>query len=271
MTLPDLTFRDRLARLVPDRSPLAVGLDPSYEMLASWGLPTTPEGLRRACNIVLDAVGDRIAVVKPQVGFFERFGPPGMAVLREITDRCRSTGTMVVMDCKRGDIGSTMEAYGHAFLDEDGYGADGMTVCAYLGFGTVTPVLDLATRLGACVFVVVMSSNPEGIALQSSRCEDGHTVAERLALEIADYNRSRPATIGSGAAGAVVGATCGQRAHEVIELLDGCPILAPGIGAQGATFASLQISRGILRHGPDVASLREIVERFRSEAWTAVI
>lgn len=273
-------FAARLAPLMKDRSPLCLGLDPSAELLAAWGLDDDAEGLRRFCGTVLEAAADRLAVIKPQAGFFERLGPAGTTELARVLGQIRAQGSLSLVDAKRGDFAETMAGYAQAWLGAgSGFGGDAMTVSAYLGFEALRPVFDRAVATASAVFVVVRSSNPEGAALQRARHADGRTIAERLADEITAFN----AGLGDGVGpiGAVVGATLDPAA--ILARLPLSPILAPGVGAQGATLAEVgsrfagaagrtlpSASRSILGAGPSVAALREAIERHRDEAWAVL-
>lgn len=271
-------FAERFASLALERSPLCLGLDPSEELFRRWGLPPDAEGLHRFCQTVLDAVENRVPVVKPQAGFFERFGPAGMAELAAVTARLRAQDVLSLVDAKRGDVPGTMVGYAQATLGpESGLGGDAMTVNAYLGFRALQPAFDRARSTGTAVFVVVHSSNREGRALQGARHEDGRTVAEALADDVAAVDHVAPGTVG-----AVIGATIDWRSIALVDRLPGALILAPGVGAQGADieetgrkFASAcgrvlpSVSRDILMHGPDVTALRDAIERYRDQAWAA--
>ena len=271
------TFAERFADLAQRRSPLCVGLDPSEDVFAHWGLPSDATGLRQFCDVFLEAVGDRVAVVKPQAAFFERFGPPGMAQLAEVCQRLREQGVLSLIDAKRGDVAGTMMGYAAAMLGEgSGFGGDAMTVNAYLGFEALHPVFDRAVASGSMVFVVVHSSNPEGRALQSARLDDGRTIAQALADDVvAAHTRM------AGAVGAVVGATIDRESAKLVDRLPRALILAPGVGAQGAEledvgrkFASARgrvlpsVSRGVLQHGPSAKSLGEAIDHYRDLAWS---
>ncbi len=123
-----------------------------------------------------------VAAVKPQVAFFERHGPEGMAVLRDLVRGAQSHGALMIIDAKSGDIASTAAAYGEAFLGpRSAYGGDAMTLSAFLGFGSLEPILAIARREAAGVFVVVRSSNPEGSGIQQAIMPDGRSVAFGLA------------------------------------------------------------------------------------------
>ena len=271
MTVP---FHQRFVALAAERSALCVGIDPSADSLKGWGLPDDAEGLRTFCERMVEVCAPLVACVKPQSAFFERHGPAGMAVLRRTVDAARSHGALVIIDAKRGDIESTAAAYGDAFLGpQSAFGGDAMTLSAYLGFGSLAPIVERARREAAGLFVVVRSSNPDGTESQQARMPDGRSVAEHLADQIAAAN----ATDGGralGLIGAVVGATLGREAADLAARLPNSLLLVPGIGAQGATIADVRrdfgihyprvipsLSRAIARAGPRAEDLRREVER----------
>jgi len=283
------SFGARLIRAMDERGPLCVGIDPHSTLLSRWGLPVTFEGLRSFCDIVVKALADRVPVLKPQSAFFERFGSAGIAVLESTIRQCRARGALVLLDVKRGDIGSTAQAYAQAYLNPASpLYVDAITVNPYLGFGAISPFLDEADAHGGGVFVLALTSNPDGVQVQHARTQDGRTVAQTLLDEIATRNeRARPlgsvgAVIGATIGGATIGgATVGGGAtggtgHD-LSRLNG-PVLAPGLGAQGATpadlptvFAGLKgvvlpsYSREVLAHGPSVVGLREAAARSLAE------
>ncbi|HEV7627623.1 MAG TPA: orotidine-5'-phosphate decarboxylase [Streptomyces sp.] len=265
-------FGARLRRVMDARGPLCVGIDPHAALLADWGLGDDVAGLERFTRTVVEALADRVAVLKPQSAFFERFGSRGIAVLERAVSESRDAGALVVMDAKRGDIGSTMSAYADAFLDPDSpLFSDALTVSPYLGFGSLGPAIERARASGCGLFVLALTSNPEGAEVQHAVGGDGRSVAATVLRHLAAENEgARP----MGSFGAVVGATLGGtlRAKDVDLAVNG-PLLAPGIGAQGATAADLprvfgaavgnvvpSISRGVLRHGPSVVPLRAAAE-----------
>ncbi|MFW6694956.1 orotidine-5'-phosphate decarboxylase [Streptomyces sp. MAR4 CNX-425] len=276
---PPEPFGRRLRRAMDDRGPLCVGIDPHAALLARWGLPDDPAGLERFTMTAVEALADRVAVLKPQSAFFERFGSRGVAVLEKAVTVARAAGALVLMDAKRGDIGSTMAGYAAAYLDKDApLRSDALTVTPYLGFESLRPALDAAHTAGAGVFVVTLTSNPEGAEVQRAavRGTDGahgaRTVAQTVLDHIAAENRGA-APLGS--VGAVVGATLAEAGAELA--VNG-PLLAPGIGAQGAAPADLprvfgpalphvlpSASRSVLAHGPDIARLRAAAEQLADD------
>jgi len=228
---------------------------------------------------VVEAVADRVAVLKPQSAFFERFGSRGVAVLERTVREARAAGALVVMDAKRGDIGSTMAAYAESFLHKDApLFSDALTVSPYLGYGSLKPAVELARDNGAGLFVLALTSNPEGAEVQHALRPDGRSVGATVLAHLAAENAGqRPL----GSFGAVVGATLGDLSSYDLDING--PLLAPGIGAQGASAADLpavfggavrnvvpNVSRGVLRHGPDIAALRESARRFADEIRAAV-
>ncbi|MFF8291898.1 orotidine-5'-phosphate decarboxylase [Streptomyces sp. NPDC016309] len=278
---PLAPFGARLRLAMDARGPLCVGIDPHASLLADWGLADDVAGLERFTRTVVDALADRVAVFKPQSAFFERFGSRGIAVLERAVADLREAGALVVMDAKRGDIGSTMAAYAETYLREGApLFSDALTVSPYLGYGSLKPAVDLARESGAGLFVLALTSNPEGAEVQRAvRTEDpaGRTIgATMLAHLAADNAGAEPL----GSFGAVVGATLGDLSSYDLDING--PLLAPGIGAQGATPADLpavfgaavrnvvpSVSRGVLRHGPDAAALRGAAERYADEVRAA--
>ncbi|MFJ4858174.1 orotidine-5'-phosphate decarboxylase [Streptomyces sp. NPDC088730] len=271
-------FGARLRRAMDTRGPLCVGIDPHASLLTSWGLNDDVAGLERFTRTVVEALADRVAVLKPQSAFFERFGSRGIAVLERAVQEARAAGALVLMDAKRGDIGSTMGAYAATYLDKDSpLFSDAVTVSPYLGFGSLRPALDAAATSGSGVFVLALTSNPEGAEVQRATAADGRSLAQLMLDHMAAENEGATRL---GSVGAVVGATLGDAG---VNLSINGPLLAPGIGAQGATPADLpgvfgdavrdvlpSVSRGVLRHGPDAAGLREAAERFADEVRAAV-
>jgi orotidine-5'-phosphate decarboxylase len=273
------TFGERLHRTVGERGPLCVGIDPHAALLSRWGLTDDVAGLERFAHTVVDALADRVAVLKPQSAFFERFGSRGIGVLESIIRQSREAGATVLLDVKRGDIGSTMAAYADAYLDPASpLCADAITVSPYLGVGSLRPAFDAATRHGGGVFVLALTSNPEGPSVQQARTAGGRTVAQTVIDEISQLNVGVEPL---GSFGLVVGATVGETGHDLSELNG--PLLAPGLGAQGGTPADLKTifgaslrnvlpsySREVLGGGPEIAGLQAAAGR-AADAVTAAL
>src|SRR5437763_8621089 len=228
------TFGARLTEAMAKRGPLCVGLDPDAGLLTRWGYRDELAGLERFSRDVVDALGDLAAVFKPQSALYERFGSGGIAVLESTIRQLRAAGALVLLDVKRSDIGSTMQAYADAYLDPSSpLAVDAVTASPYPGFGALRPMIDMALEHGGGVFVLALTSNPEGPTVQHSRTPDGRTVAQLMIDEIAQVNRGGYPL---GSIGAVVGATVGETGHAVT-LING-PSLAPGTGAHSAPTAA---------------------------------
>jgi orotidine-5'-phosphate decarboxylase len=273
------SFGSRLHRATRERGPLCVGIDPHAALLARWGLSDDVAGLERFARTVVEALADRVAVLKPQSAFFERFGSRGVAILESTIRQSREAGALVLLDVKRGDIGSTMAAYASAYLDPDStLRSDAITVSPYLGVGSLRPAFDLATETGAGIFVLALTSNPEGASVQHAVGPAGKTVAQNVIDEISQLNAGVSPL---GSFGLVVGATIGKTGHDLSEVNG--PLLAPGLGAQGATPDDLRsvfgeslhnvlpsYSREVLSEGPGIAGLRAAADRVLAGCRTAL-
>ncbi|AGL19435.1 orotidine-5'-phosphate decarboxylase [Actinoplanes sp. N902-109] len=273
------SFGNRLQAVVAARGPLCVGIDPHPGLLERWGLRDDVAGLERFSFTVVEALADRVAVLKPQSAFFERFGSRGIAILESTIRQSREAGVQVLLDVKRGDIGSTMTAYARAYLDPDSpLSVDAITVSPYLGVGSLRPAFDLAAANGAGVFALALTSNPEGPELQHAVTAGGRTVAQTVIDEISQLNAG---ATGLGSFGVVVGATIGETGHDLSKING--PLLAPGLGAQGGDPAGLRAifgeslrnvlpsySREVLAAGPDPAALQAAAAR-AAAACRAVI
>lgn len=280
-------FGTRLAESIDEYGHLCVGLDPHPGMLTDWGLSEDAAGLREFGQRVLEACAGRVGVIKPQVAFYERYGPEGMAVLAETTSSAKEAGLMVIGDAKRGDIGSTMAAYAEAWLNPaNAFSVDALTVSPYLGFGSLAPAVQAAQDYGAGLFVLGLTSNPEGAEVQLATAgETGQTSAELGKETVVGSVIAQAAAVNGaperlGDIGLVIGATTVQLAAEHgIDLSVGRPpILAPGYGAQGATAAQIRTgfagawdqvlvnsSRGILSAGPGVSDLVSSIASSRAD------
>lgn len=271
-------FGRRLRAAMDAHGPVCVGIDPHPALLTSWELPDDADGLRRFGLAVVAALGGRVAALKPQPAFFERHGAAGVAALEDVLAAARAAGTLTVLDVKRGDVGSTMTGYAEAYLRPGApLEADAITLSPYLGLGSLRPAFALAARSGKGVFVLALTSNPEGPEVQHARGADGISVAGHVVAGAAAANRAALAAGEPlGDVGLVVGATVGRAVARLgLDLVgSGAPILAPGVGAQGAGPAELQAvfgparpqvlaatSRGVLREGPGAEGLRAALDR----------
>jgi orotidine-5'-phosphate decarboxylase len=268
-----MTFGARLREAMDSRGPLCVGVDPHPGLLDAWGLTDSPVGLERFSMTAVEALAGSVAALKPQSAFYERHGSQGIAVLEKIVAEARGLGVLVVLDVKRGDIGSTAQAYADAYLDPTSpLAVDAITASPFLGFGSLDPMIDTALAHGAGVFVLALTSNPEGPQVQHATNPDGRTVAGTVLDAVATRNAGATPM---GSVGAVVGATIGETRENLG--VNG-PLLVPGLGAQGGTAADVRrifgeaagnvlasSSRGILTAGPDKAALHAAAQETARE------
>lgn len=282
---PRAPFGRRLAHAMETAGPLCLGVDPHPGLLRQWGLSDTPAGLEAFSLTALEAAvgpaGPRVAAIKPQVALYERHGSAGLAALERLLAAARDAGVLTIADAKRGDIGSTMDGYAAAWTsDASPLAADAVTLSPYLGFGTLVPTIRAAHEAGRGVFVLALTSNPEGREVQhvGEGSAEG-SVARRIAAAAAAENAALRGDDAWGPVGLVLGATVAAEADRLgldLPALGG-PLLAPGFGAQGATAPGMRAdfgaawrqvlatsSRGILSAGPSVASLVDTIEENRA-------
>lgn len=242
-------FGDRLTdAMVAKKTPLIVGLDPRTAQLPAQLAPNDASDLiavakayqQFSCEII-DVVSGLIPAVKPQAAFFEALGPHGMMALANVVDHASSQGLLVIMDAKRGDIGSTAAAYARAFLGkkpQSPWGCDALTVNPYLGFDTLEPFVSAAERTGSGIFVLAKTSNPGSHSIQGKESE-GRTVYALVADEIQRLSANHVGKSGYGNIGAVVGATYPEQLVELRQEMPNTIFLIPGFGAQGGTAADI--------------------------------
>ncbi|HYL77449.1 MAG TPA: orotidine-5'-phosphate decarboxylase [Bryobacteraceae bacterium] len=260
-------------------NPCSVGLDPRIHLMPGFitsGRTGPPRDIVRSTisefhELVLDAIAGLVPAVKPQLAFFEQYGVGGMEAFENTVRAARQRGLLVIADAKRNDISSTAEAYAKAFLSEQAFDADAMTVTPYLGRDSLLPFVELCGKNGKGLFVVLKTSNPgsrdyQDQALQST----GQPLYESVAATIDELGRELIGESGYSAIGAVIGATFPEEARRLRELLPHSFILVPGYGAQGATGQSaaacfhanglgaiVNSSRGITYSGADQSLSRQ--------------
>lgn len=249
---PMTSYSDRLHSAIQrTRTPALVGIDPRWDWLppeireAAAAQPGGRSdqmawGFERFSMQLIDIVGSLVPAVKPQVAFFEQLGPAGFSALRNVMQAARRSGLIVIADAKRGDIGSTAEAYAQAWLAGDDphraeWPADALTVNPYLGVDSLIPFVQLAVQRRAGVYVLVRTSNP-GAADFQDRTTGGETVSDVVAdaVEVLSRN-SRTSDRGYGCVGAVVGATWPDQLKALRSRLPSVPLLIPGFGSQGGS------------------------------------
>jgi orotidine-5'-phosphate decarboxylase len=246
MTVPFATRLNLAVRA--RRTPVVVGLDPRFDWLPPDVVVAARERRHDAaaiaaaafeefCVRLIDVVAPLVPAVKPQAAFFEEYGPDGCLALERVIRYARKAGLIVICDAKRGDIGSTAEAYARAYLaGEDPFAAtwhaDALTVNPYLGADTLDPFVNVALERGAGVYVLVRTSNPGAGTFQDVG-GDGPPLYRRVAEVVETLSRRHADALGYGPIGAVVGATYPQELAELRRAMPHAPLLIPGYGSQG--------------------------------------
>ena len=268
------SFGAKLTEVFETYGQLCIGIDPHAALLDSWGLSDSAESLLTFGRSVIEAASGRVGIVKPQVSFFERHGAAGFAVLELLTREARDAGLMVIADAKRGDIGTTMDAYLDAWLGKNApFHADTLTVSPYLGAGVYLDKMGEYFERGKGVISLVATSNPEGEAVQIDLAKSQFEALGRINQVAAGPGDKL------GPVGAVIGATLNLNRFGLSLENQGViktPILAPGFGAQGAELSDLKrlfgqvsstviasVSRSVLQAGP--AGLTKAIDNHKLE------
>jgi orotidine-5'-phosphate decarboxylase len=272
-------FGDRLAAAVHAReSQLVLGLDPdpaklwprALELGGDDGAPAEVRAGRAVaahCALAIEAAGEHCVAIKAQVACFERLGAAGWAALKEVVERAREHGLLVIADAKRGDIDVTAAAYAQAFLGETptpfgpvrGLAVDAMTVNPLLGADSLRPFVDAARRSAAGLFVLVRTSNPGAVDVQELPLAGGGIVSERLAGLVSELGRTGVGKAGLSDVGAVTGSTAPERLADLRERMPHAALLLPGVGAQGGRVEDLAPAFAPGRAGAVISASRGIV------------
>jgi len=285
-------FGQRLALAVTQKkNPVCVGIDPRATSLPELLRPNPSASIEQIvqsvetfCLAIIDAVADLVPAVKPQAAFFEELGPLGMVALHKTVRYANQRGLLVIMDAKRGDIGTTAAAYANAYLGSGApgssayspWGADALTINPYLGADTLEPFTQRCATSGSGVFVLVKTSNPGSSFFQDQRLEDGRTVSEKIADQVESLSYSTRGDLGYGDIGAVVGATYPKELQAMRQRMPSAWILIPGYGAQGGSAQDVKLgldSRGL---GAIVNSSRGIIfayeqAKYQATQWTTSV
>ena len=268
------TFADRLCEAITSkRAPCVVGLDPRIEdipddfvracgLSREDGVEACARLVEAYCALTIEAVHDLVPALKPQMAYFERFGSYGMRALENCIDMARSLGLLVLLDGKRGDIGSTSEAYAEAYLarvPRRSFEVDAMTLNPYLGRDSLEPFVRVAQANQKGLFVCVRTSNPGADVVQTFRGGDGTRLYEVVADLVDELGGGAHGTSGFGDVGAVVGATQPEAAGRLRERLPSTLFLVPGFGAQGGSAEVVRACFDVQGRGAIVNSSRAIM------------
>jgi orotidine-5'-phosphate decarboxylase len=237
-----LPFAERLnERIKATNSRVCLGIDPrpaEHPLTHPKRFEGDPAQIAKATvfyfQAIIAATVEVVACYKLQAAFFEAMGIPGMIAMAQLLADIKARGVPVILDAKRGDIGTTADAYGQAYLADGVFGADALTVSPYLGSDGVEPLLDYAVAGGRGLFVLVKTSNPSSVELQDALTEDGRTVYECVADLVESWGEHHLGVSGYSPVGAVVGATYPAELAALRERMPHSLLLVPGYGAQGA-------------------------------------
>jgi orotidine-5'-phosphate decarboxylase len=265
MTHSAAPFAERLAAAIRSRrTPACIGLDPRRESLppalnaaANADPRALADSFATFCRGVIDVVAPLVPIVKPQLACFEAIGPHGMTALADVIAYARSKDLLVLADGKRGDIGSTAEAYAEGWLAGP-WAVDALTVNPYLGLDSIEPFVKTAEARGAGIFVLVKTSNPGSKDFQDLRC-DGKTNYEHVAAGV-EQLATRTAAGGTyGAVGAVVGATWPKQLDDLRTAMPHAWLLVPGFGRQGGRASDVRGAFHADGLGAMIVSARDVI------------
>lgn len=265
--MSEQSFQHRLSEEFEAGRRLCVGIDPHESVLNEWGLPDNALSAEFLGREMIQAAHGQAACVKPQIAFFERFGAQGYLALERVLQDARDANLLIIADVKRGDIGSSFQAYADAWLRPGSpLEADAMTVHAYQGFDTLSTALDHVVTYGKGLFVLAATSNPEAAPVQQAHMHGGETLAAHMVARAQEFNREH-ATATVGGVGVVLGATVTlhdmgidtqrtPKPHDPV-----LPVLAPGFGFQGATIHDAIRTFGEFSPGLIVSESRSLMGR----------
>ena len=270
-------FGDRLCDAIQNKqTPLVVGLDPRLdnlpETIRSGCQPA--EAFETFCKSIIDVVADKVPAVKPQSAFFEQLGPAGVAALSAVSTYAMEKGLLVIMDAKRGDIGSTAAAYARAYLDRESgpWKCDCLTVNPYLGDDSLTPFCDVADEHGSGIFVLAKTSNPGSKLFQEKVIEgENKKLYELVADHLQHLAAKNLGQSGYGNVGAVVGATWPEELAALRQRMPNVIFLIPGFGAQGGSAAD--VAGGLDENGLGgvINSSRGIIFAYERPEFEAIV
>jgi len=271
-------------RIKATDAPIVVGLDPTLKLMPEYikeknfkEYGANPTGVAKAIveynKGIIDAVADLVPAVKPQIAMYETFGIEGLMAFKETVDYSKKKGLVVIGDVKRGDIGSTSEAYALAHLSGvevggvkyEGFGEDFATVNPYFGIDGIKPFLNVCKKENKGIFILVKTSNPSSGEFQD-RLIDGKPLYEHVAMKVDEWGQE---VMGDSYSyvGAVVGATYPEMGAALRKVMPKSYILVPGYGAQGGTAEGLKPFFNEDGLGAIINSSRGIIAAYQQEKY----
>ena len=235
-------FGDKLVKKIRDtKSFLCLGVDPHLDLIPNiFDLQNNSSNIitkvEKFCFSLLDSAKDLVPAIKPQIALFEQLGPDGMKLLASLCKYAQSLNFLIIMDAKRGDIGSTCQAYANAYLGENApYPSDAMTINPWLGIDSLEPFFKKASETSSGVFILVHTSNNGSKDIQEMPLTNGAKCYEHLAKLLKPIIENQKGDLGLSSIGIVSGATFKDESLALRKLLPSAPFLIPGYGAQGAS------------------------------------
>ena len=258
-------------------APIVVGLDPNLAFVPEHikkqfeGIQDPMEAAAESIFLfnkgIVDAVCDLIPAVKPQIAMYEQFGVPGLRAFQRTVEYCHEKDLVVIGDIKRGDIGSTSEAYARGHIgNASPFNEDFVTLNPYMGSDSVKPFINCAKPDKKGVFILVKTSNPSSGEFQDQKIGD-RTLFEMVADKVNEWGSDYVGECGYSYVGAVVGATYPEQAALVRKLMPKAYILVPGYGAQGATAKDILPNFNEDGLGAIVNSSRGIIAAYKNEKY----
>ncbi len=281
-------FVDRLiANVKKTNNPTVVGLDPRLEYIPAairdksfnefgTGFAGVADGILSFNKKLIDAVCDIVPAVKPQLAYYEMYGPDGIRAFAQTCAYARSQGLIVIADGKRNDIGTTAQAYSSAYLgrvqtgekEKSVFDIDALTINAYLGYDGIKPFIDSCAEYDKGIFILVKTSNKSSGQIQDIITVGGKRIYEKMAELVDQWGSTIVGENGYSSIGAVVGATWPEQAKLLREIMKKAYILVPGYGAQGGTAADVVKSFNSDGLGAIVNASRSIMCAWKSEKWS---
>ena len=255
-------------------NPTVLGLDPRYEMVPKFirdKYLSDTEGICKAIEEfnkkLIDAVYDIIPAIKPQLAFYEMLGIEGMKLFKETCKYAKQKDMIVIADAKRGDIGSTATAYAEAYLKNNFYDIDFLTVNPYLGIDGIKPFIDICKENNKGIFILVKTSNPSSGELQDLKVQDGDDIYIKVAKLVETWGEDLRGENGYSSIAAVVGATYPKQLEQIRNIAPHTYFLIPGYGVQGGKAKDIALGFDESGLGGIVNSSRGLMCAYKSDKW----
>ena len=271
-----------IEKIKQTNNPTVMGLDPRYEMIPEYirkKYDETLEGVSKAIiefnKKLIDATYDIIPAVKPQIAFYEMYGLEGMKAFEETCKYAKEKGMIVIADIKRGDIGTTAQAYSNAFLgktkigdkEQSIYDVDFVTLNPYMGIDSIKPFIEDCKKYNKGVFILVKTSNPSSGDLQDVKLENGEEVYTKVAKLLEEWGKDLIGEYGYSSVSAVVGATYPKQLEEIRKVANHTYFLIPGYGAQGGKAEDIAYGFDKNKLGGIVNASRSLMCAYKSDLW----